>query len=136
MVSFLHSRVTIGFTIRLVSMYQHRSVIEQLYTFLSCLSSHVIDVLTICIHYRKKGDCQLTRKIFIQLLKRLVQGHVKGTNCIFLHIQKHYTDIKRKSRLSFFEDRATFWTPASNSCELYSQLAEHKYREILHGQIK
>ena len=50
--------------------------------------------------------------------------------------QRLYSDIPDSSTLDFFEERPSYWRPACTTDELYSQLAQNKYREILHSQIK
>ena len=40
------------------------------------------------------------------------------------------------SQLNFFDEKQTYWTPASTIADLYSQLASKKYREISREQIQ
>ena len=40
------------------------------------------------------------------------------------------------SHLKFFEEDKVYWVPASNASDLYSQLANKKYREITRSQIR
>ena len=40
------------------------------------------------------------------------------------------------SKLNFFDEKQTYWTPASTIADLYSQLASKKYREISREQIQ
>ena len=37
---------------------------------------------------------------------------------------------------AFFDEEDVYWSPASSCNELYAQLAERKYREILRHQIR
>ena len=36
----------------------------------------------------------------------------------------------------YFEERQEYWAPADNTAGLYTQLYEHKYREVHRTQIK
>ncbi len=40
------------------------------------------------------------------------------------------------NRLRFFVEDQIYWAPASNTSDLYAQLASKKYREIHRNQIR
>ena len=39
-------------------------------------------------------------------------------------------------RLRYFEERETYWAPATTESGLYTQLYENKYRELPRSEIK
>ena len=53
-----------------------------------------------------------------------------------LFSQRMYANVPDSSTLDFFEERPSYWRPACTSDELYSQLAQNKYREILQTNIR
>ena len=53
---------------------------------------------------------------------------------VYSHIQSQYGDGGPTPML--FEENDTYWVPASDANELYSQLSSKKYREIIRQQIQ
>ena len=57
-------------------------------------------------------------------------SHCEYQNVLYMNVQVAY------SKLRFFEEEKVYWTPASTTSALYSQLASKKYREIQRSQIR
>jgi len=57
-------------------------------------------------------------------------------------VQKHLCSTPQSQYASvgpdptFFEESSVYWSPSSDSRELYQQLADKKYREIFRHQIQ
>ena len=56
--------------------------------------------------------------------------HSVDLNCYLFHSQSHQHNTP-----NFFVENQVYWTPASTTSDLYSQLAAKKYREIARQQI-
>ena len=56
---------------------------------------------------------------------------VRTTEMLFHLVQSHTSLVDM-----FFEECDIYWKPASDSANLYEQLARNKYREISRYQIK
>ena len=60
--------------------------------------------------------------------------HFPIRSSVYSHMQNQYSDSGPTPML--FEENDTYWVPASNANELYSQLSSKKYREIIRQQIQ
>ena len=47
-----------------------------------------------------------------------------------------YIQVQGYDKLKFFKEADIYWTPATTTSGLYSQLFEYKYRELLRSQIR
>lgn len=79
-------------------------------------------------------DCVCAcRKNYIRRYTFLLANTYIG---IVFHVHMCYIQVQGYDKLKFFKEADIYWTPATTTSGLYSQLFEYKYRELLRSQIR
>ena len=55
---------------------------------------------------------------------------------IYIFSLSQYSSLQKSDNDSFFTEEKLYWTPGEDTNVLYEQLAQKKYREIMHQEIE